>query len=150
VRIIQYPKILFSIHADQQTISHFIPCIHEGDFDLTSPTRDAVGIPRGSGLEARRARIGLGEFDAEASQTWQLLRAHFSSGITLNELRSVAIVVEYITALVVPRAAKRTFPVLVKWFSDNWAFIEPILLIIHLIDDGGQVINFSWELSDTF
>jgi hypothetical protein len=79
-----------------------------------------------------------------------LLRAHFSSGVGLYELRSVAMVLSYFTGLSIPRAAKRTLPVLVKWFSDNWATIEPILPCVHLVDKGGRVINFCRELRETF
>jgi hypothetical protein len=45
-----------------------------------------------------------------------------------------------------PRAAKRTLPVLVKWFSDNWATVEPMLGCVHLADENGRVINFGREL----
>jgi hypothetical protein len=48
-----------------------------------------------------------------------------------------------------PRAAKRTLPVLVKWFSDNWATIEPILPCVQLLDEAGRVINFARELGET-
>jgi hypothetical protein len=42
-----------------------------------------------------------------------------------------------------PRPARLTLTVVVKWFSGNWVIVEPILCGVHAVDKGGYAINFS-------
>jgi hypothetical protein len=80
--------------------------------------------------------------ELSACVEFRILQAKFSSGVTIHELQSVAEVLAGCTGLLPPgREAKRSFPVLVKWFVSSWARISPWLAVIELRDECGQVID---------
>jgi hypothetical protein len=77
------------------------------------------------------------------------LRVQFGSESFFPELQSSATIIGSFTGLVIPRLTKRTLPLLVKWFSDNWAIVSTFLPYISLTDDKGVSISLARELSDT-
>jgi hypothetical protein len=88
----------------------------------------------------------LVDFDYQSSEAWRALTQHFSSGIRHKELISIAfLITEWFHVPKIPRDARRSYPMLVKWFQDNWATIQPILPLINIRDDENCVIDSSRE-----
>jgi hypothetical protein len=79
----------------------------------------------------------------------QFLYGKFSSGVTLRELRSIAIVVSSMAKLKPPsRDEKRNQNRLLQWFIDYWGFISPWLSIINLRDSDDRIIDSVRELRE--
>jgi hypothetical protein len=96
---------------------------------------------RGEGPEARRVAERLEGFDLENSEAWLGIVDQFTIGVRHFELKSVADLVCKLTGLRLDRDAQRDNRVLVKWFQENWAVIQPHLVTIHLRDEGEQMIG---------
>lgn len=105
----------------------------------------AQKIKRGHGTEAKRVSTRLAGFDLDTSVVWNEIKAQFSSGITHNELKSVATMVCEKTGEKLDRDASRDNRVLIKWFDERWDKIEPIVKKIRLYDEHDQVIDASRE-----
>jgi hypothetical protein len=59
---------------------------------------------------------------------FKFLRAKFSSGLCLRELRSLAILISHFTGILEPnRDIKRSYVLLIKWFKEHWDLILPWL-----------------------
>jgi hypothetical protein len=103
------------------------------------------------GREGLIIATGLADFDYESSPIWQMIRRQFSSGVRHRELLSVASVLcSLVEPLPLPsRTERRSFPLLIRWFRDNWAAIRPVFPLIHLCDDSRSVINFQRERRET-
>ncbi|KAK8892015.1 hypothetical protein M9Y10_029237 [Tritrichomonas musculus] len=73
---------------------------------------------------------------------------HFSSGVRLQELISIATILSFkIPLLRSPdRDEKRSYKALLIWFYNYWSLISPILPMIHLRDENNMVINGQREL----
>jgi hypothetical protein len=72
----------------------------------------------------------------------RILRMKFSSGIRLHELRSIVAILSQLIQIGPPeRKAKRSYPLLVKWFKENWSCVAPVLPFIQLRDAANQVID---------
>jgi hypothetical protein len=79
----------------------------------------------------------------------RFLQMKFSSGIRLHELRSVAAIVSQMTQIEPPeRRAKRSYPLLVKWFKDNWGCVAMVLPLIQLRDAKDRVIDGRREMCE--
>jgi hypothetical protein len=74
----------------------------------------------------------------------------FSSGVRHRELLSIAMILcNFIDSLEMPgRNEKRSFPLLIRWFSDNWSQIGPLLSAIDLRDERDSLINFDREYQE--
>ena len=81
---------------------------------------------------------------------WEILQQKFSTGITIKELTSIAVIISNacpnLKLTKITRETKRTFSSLIQWFIDNWDAVYPILSYITLYDDSGNEINSSAEL----
>jgi hypothetical protein len=89
---------------------------------------------RGTGLEAKQIQSRLAGFDLESSHVWKVIQTKFGAQIIHNELRSIAQLICGETGLRLDRAASRDNRVLVKWFSDNWTTIAPVIDHLYLCD----------------
>lgn len=103
--------------------------------------------PRGQGDEAKRTAAMLQGFDIYTSPVYQYLIFKFSSGVSHKELYSIAQIVSMNTQIPLQRAHSRDFRVLVKWFSDNWEKVFPIVNIINLRDENNEIISLSREIN---
>lgn len=79
-----------------------------------------------------------------------IIKQQFSSGVRLQELTSIAIV---LTSIIPPlhspnRDERRSYTALLTWFYNNWDMISPILPMIQLRDENNQVINSQREMFD--
>jgi hypothetical protein len=93
---------------------------------------------------ASLALIGVLESDE-----YRVLQGKFSSGINVHELQSVAILIAHLTGIAAPsRAEKRNGAALVRWYMQHWAHVIPLLPMIELRDQGGEVISARRELSE--
>lgn len=82
---------------------------------------------------------------------WSILKWHFSSGIRLKELASISIILSSLIKIPQPsRDERRSFPLLLNWYSANWILIEPLLPMINLRDSKDQIINGTRELYESF
>lgn len=87
---------------------------------------------------------------SDQDQIWSALKWHFSSGIRLKELASISIIISAMLKIQQPtRDERRSFPLLLKWYSSYWKLIEPILPIIHLRDSSNQIIDGRRELYES-
>ena len=129
--------------------------LNGGNNNITLSTKDSLDsqsvskMPRGQGTETKRVSAKLQGFDIGNCEAWGAIQTQFSSGITHNELKSVATILCLQTGLQLSRLAQRDNRVLIQWFSDNWEVISPFLSTIHLFDKNKQVINLVRELRET-
>ena len=105
-------------------------------------------IKRGLGADAKRVTKRLEGFAPQKSEAWSKIVTLFSSGITRNELRSVAQIICIKTHLKLDRDATRDLRVLVKWFSDHWDVVSPILYRMQLRDSDLQPITLAREIHE--
>jgi hypothetical protein len=124
----------------------------DGQFFLSSDEEPEIRKPRArKGKEARHIAKILREFDWEQCEAWAALIRTYSSGIRHKELCSIAWVLVNDFALPdISRDARRSFPVLIKWYQDNWADISSHLSKIQLLDSDCRAINGHRELKDMF
>jgi hypothetical protein len=102
-------------------------------------------------LHKERAHIlgVLNGFDAETCQAWSALRNLFGSGVRHKEWLSFAIIIAHHLAIPMPsRATRRSFPVLLMWFQENWAAIEPHISMFRFLDDEEKSIDNDREGHD--
>jgi hypothetical protein len=104
-------------------------------------------LPKHHGPEAQLIACELGTYNYETSPFWHVLRNQFSSGVRQRELSSVATVLcSLIETFPLPtRSEKRSFPLLIRWFEQNWTEIAPFLPLINLCTESFEVINFARE-----
>jgi hypothetical protein len=80
-------------------------------------------------------------------EEFRFLQMKFSTGVTLRELSSIAMIVSSFAAVQPPsRDAKRRFPSLLQWFRDSWSAIAPFLPFVQLLDEKGLAIDGRREL----
>ena len=100
------------------------------------------------GPEALRVAKRLNGFIVENSRAWRMIVQLFSSGVTHNELSSIAQIICMKTNLKLDRDAIRDNRVLIKWFDDNWETISEIIPFIQLRDEKFECITLSREVND--
>ena len=101
------------------------------------------------GKEASYIKKVLKNFDYKTSIVWKKIQQLFSTGVRHTELISVAqILIQISGAPEVSRSCHRSFPVLIKWFDDNWDKIEPFIHHISLLDENMNTINITREMFD--
>ena len=115
------------------------------------PDTQVRRTPRGQGIEARRIQKQLDSFDVKSSHVWGILQATFSSGVTHNELRSIAQLVCLQTrgAVALSRSENRDGRMLIKWFSENWGVVQPVLDRIRILDSNFCEVNLERELRES-
>jgi hypothetical protein len=102
-----------------------------------------------SGRERQRIAVIVRSFNYEGSSARRSIIDKFSTGIRHRELCSVAILIsQFFGVSKIPRDARRSFPVLIKWFEDHWATIEPIWSCVSLLDESEVVIDRARELRE--
>jgi hypothetical protein len=116
-------------------------------FHTLSPSDDKCYFGTAAkGKDGRHVTAILNKFDFRQSTAWPILTHHFSSGVRHRELISIAQLISH--HFVMPRIsrdAKRSYPVLIKWFQDNWVEVEPIMPLIALRDETEEIINHRRE-----
>jgi hypothetical protein len=105
---------------------------------------------RGTGAEALEVRRRLGTFDPARSPVQQLIREAFP-GATRTELISVAQMTLIVADQRYPaarsvitgfdRVTRRSTDLIVKWYHDNWTFLQSIFPDIGLADDHFRPIS---------
>jgi hypothetical protein len=113
---------------------------------------DDSGDEKQTPVGKEKTHIGeiLRTFDFESCDAWEAITHKFSTGIRHRELCSIALViVRYFGVRKISRDARRSFPVLIKWFQDNWSEIEPLLSIMNLLDENEEVIDHDRELRES-
>ena len=86
----------------------------------------------GNKEELERVRLRVKNFDWKKSKVWKILTQQFGEKLTHEELTSVAELLSNSLKIKLDRDAKRRKIVLVKWFEENWSYIEPVLRYIVL------------------
>lgn len=141
------------LYFEDENIS-FIDLEDHTDLKVIKKSKKAENIktkPKASkkGKEASYIKKVLSDFDYKSSPTWKKIQHLFSTGIRHTELLSVAEVLVHLTgAPNVSRSCHRSFPVLIKWFDDNWEILEPFIYRISLLDENKNKIDFSREMHD--
>jgi hypothetical protein len=108
------------------------------------------------GRAVREIEVGLGigvsgEKVSEIENCWefQVLQSKFSSGVTLKELRSVAVVISLMGGLAQPnRFQKRSYCAMVDWYRKNWDVAWSYLRWIQLRDENDVPIDGVREVKD--
>jgi hypothetical protein len=118
--------------------------------DISPPSDDEVcRRALQKGRQGRHIAKILQTFDFRASHAWNAITNTFGSGIRHRELVSVAIVIAaHFGVARVSRDAQRSYPVLVKWFDDNWEAVGPVLHRVSLRDNEDRVIDRDREDRD--
>jgi hypothetical protein len=99
------------------------------------------------GIDTQRIAALLSTFDFKHCEARRELIHQFSTGISHKELCSVAAVLsEHFQIQKVSRDACRSYPMLIKWFQDNWAEIKPLLPLVTILDSHDHVINHEREM----
>ena len=76
--------------------------------------------------DKQRAKARLSGFDAYDSKQWHVLTSRYGE-MNHCELLSMARVISEVLRIPIDRDANRRKEVLIKWFSEHWDRIEPIL-----------------------
>ena len=96
------------------------------------------------------ANIKAKDFSYSKTVQWQVLQQRFTTGLTIKELTSIAVIIREVCPELplkkMKRETKRNLTLLVQWFIENWNSISPILPYITLYDDNGNEINSSAEI----
>ena len=100
--------------------------------------------------ESQKIQERLKGFDPSKSQVMKILNYNFSTGITHNELTSLARIICMYTHLKLDRLAVRDHRVLVKWFEENWATISNIIYSIKSLDENKVPITLEREIRERF
>ena len=80
----------------------------------------------------QRVQERLGQFDPYHSEQWTELTERFGSTIKQDELVSIANILSNELGITVDRDARRQKTVLIKWFSENWNAIHPLLDYVEM------------------
>jgi hypothetical protein len=87
----------------------------------------ASGIVQEGSREKERISERLGDFNAKDSPVWQEITRRFGKNLKQPDLLSMESVLAGNANIKLDRDAKRRKAVLLKWFDENWAVIEPYL-----------------------
>jgi hypothetical protein len=102
------------------------------------------------GKEGRHIAQLLRDFDYQRSDVWRSITHKFSVGIRHKELYSDAYLVGHYCGIDrIPRDARRSVPVLIKWVQDNWDRIQPVWETLGLLDVDGEPISYDRQLRET-
>lgn len=82
--------------------------------------------------EKKRVQKRIEGFEWRESTVWRTLTAKFGSKLTHEELVSIAELVAMRAHLRLDRDARRRKVVILKWFEENWHFVQPLLPMIVL------------------
>jgi hypothetical protein len=118
--------------------------------EISSPN-DEEFLSHKTGLRKEGQHIAqvLQNFNYETSDAWAFLTHHFSSGVRHRELNSIALITSKTFNIPrVTRDAQRSYPMLIKWFQDNWGAIEPILPLVSLRDENDRPIDAARESNE--
>ena len=103
----------------------------------------------GEGYEAQAVRHELGNFNYLSSRGYHLVVSLFGDTIRLRELKAVVFtVIHYLQTkyrLNMPplsRNAKRSFPLLIKYITENYEAMEPVFPLVSLCDKDKKPINY--------
>ena len=88
-------------------------------------------------------------FNLNDSLAYQQITIMFSTGITHNELKSIAIILAYKIGINLDRDAQRHNKVLIKWFDENWSKVSQLLPFIQLRDSNDQCITLAREIPES-
>jgi hypothetical protein len=97
---------------------------------------DAAYVHPETNPEKERIAQRLEGFNPRENQAWKEITRRFGSSIKQPELVSMAKVLATHAKLKVDRDAQRRKTVLLKWFEENWAAVQPFLDYVALEDAG--------------
>ena len=127
--------------------------LHENNLvniaSISYPNVSNTKVGKGRGKDAQRIYIKLHDFDIYKSEAWNFICKQFSCGITHHELLSIAQLISQQTGLRLNRDESRDNRLLIKWYSDNWTKISPLISMIHIRDDQEQIIDLAREIRET-
>jgi hypothetical protein len=95
---------------------------------------DAVFVHGETNPEKERIAQRLEGFNPRENQAWKEITQRFGPSIKHPELLSMAKVLANHAKLKLDRDAKRRKTVLLKWFEENWAALQPFLDYVALED----------------
>jgi hypothetical protein len=82
--------------------------------------------------EMKRIQQRIDGFDWERSPAWLYLCWRFGPRLSQEELISIGTLVAATLQIKLDRDARRRKVVMVKWFEEHWAEIQPLLCLIVL------------------
>jgi len=91
--------------------------------------------------ERQRVEKRLNGFEVRGCRAWNAIVDSFGPSLSQNELLSIAQIISYHASLKLDREAKRRKEVLIKWFDENFATIQPYFQKIVLRDADGNILN---------
>jgi hypothetical protein len=82
--------------------------------------------------EHARIQRRVSGFNWQRSYAWAHLSHTFGPRLNQDELVSIAELTSGIVRIRLDRDARRRKPVMIKWFDENWGYIQPVLRHIVL------------------
>ena len=77
----------------------------------------------------------------------KIIQNYFSTGVTLNELSSIATAISLTTPIPKPtRNERRGLSSILQWFRRYWVIIRPLLQYIHLYDQNYREISAQTQI----
>ena len=101
-------------------------------------TQALQGIVRQMSAEKERVRQKLATFDPKTSPACIAITQRFGADVRQHCLCEIAKYLARKKQLVLDRDSKRRKCVLMKWFHDNWAVLEPLMAMFKIV--GEEVI----------
>jgi hypothetical protein len=129
------------------------PDAHAGDIitKMAMLVFEPLAMPNQSPVGKERAQVLgiLNGFDHENCRAWSALRKLFGSGVRHKEWSSFAMVIAHHLNIPMPsRATRRSFPVLLLWFEENWEVVKPHISMFRFLDEDENPIDNDREARD--
>jgi hypothetical protein len=99
---------------------------------VQSPPADAPKPNPGSSYEIQRIQHRIDGFNWKNSHAWLCLCSQFGPRLNQEELVSIAELTASRLGIRLDRDARRRKVVMIKWFQEHWAALQPLLRLVIL------------------
>lgn len=89
---------------------------------------------RGTSEECKKIKSILSDFNPVNSTAYIKLTERYGNNLKQTECQKIAEVLSLKLNISLDRDSRRRYPMLLKWFNDNWEQIEPNLKYITLTE----------------
>ncbi|KAK8835628.1 hypothetical protein M9Y10_042344 [Tritrichomonas musculus] len=96
--------------------------------------RNASQKKRGTSEECKKIKSILSDFNPVNSTAYIKLTERYGDNLKQTECQKIAEVLSLKLNISLDRDSRRRYPMLLKWFNDNWEQIEPNLKYITLTE----------------
>ena len=117
--------------------------------------KNCLTVPYGSGMDAKRFKERLFDFDIAKSQAAKFIFERFGKTrieelVAMINLAIDVLMDSELSIRALTRDEKRNWPLLVKYVEDHFAVLRPILKKIELTDENGKPVNYEERKGKVF